>query len=347
MSIFNKRQEEEIEEEKFEEEKLSRKKIRDLKPENRKKRKEPPRPWGKKERYLILTFFLGTVAFSAILAASSRSWKLPGLPNISLPSFGEETIIIPSTKNSKVKFEKITASFREKTNQLSGIYALEVVDLESDTSFGTSDTKQLQAASLIKLPALAALYMEAEKGTIGLDETYTLLNSDKRTGAGSLYSKAEGTSLTYRELARLMGKESDNTAFAIVRKKLGDSRINQAIDEIGMKSTSLKENKTSAYDIALFFKKLWKGDLVSEAFRDEILEYLTDTAYEDWIVKGIPEEVRVAHKYGRELHVVNDAGIVFAEKPFVLVIITQGIIEKEADTIIPELARNVYEELAN
>ncbi|MBI3443509.1 serine hydrolase, partial [Candidatus Woesebacteria bacterium] len=63
----------------------------------------------------------------------------------------------------------------------------------------------------------------------------------------------------------------------------------------------------------------------------------------DWIVKGIPEDVRVAHKYGRELHVVNDAGIAFTDKPFILVIMSKGIVEKEADAIFPELARIVYD----
>jgi SpoU rRNA methylase family enzyme len=27
---------------------------------------------------------------------------------------------------------------------------------------------------------------------------------------------------------------------------------------------------------------------------------------------GIPQDIRLAHKYGRELHVDNDAGVVFA-----------------------------------
>ena len=80
---------------------------------------------------------------------------------------------------------------------------------------------------------------------------------------------------------------------------------------------------------------------------------MTDTIYEDHLRAGIPEGVRVAHKYGREVHVVNDAGIVFSDNPYgpeapqgrgplVIVIMSKGVIEKEADNIFPELAKVVY-----
>lgn len=200
----------------------------------------------------------------------------------------------------------------------------------------------MQAASLIKLPTLVSLYMEAEAGNIDLETRYSLRQSDKLPGAGSLASKPAGTIITYRDLARYMGKESDNTAFGIIRRILGDGKINQAISQIGMKKTSLSDNETTPEDIGLFFKKLWNKEIVSAKAKDEILGYLTDTTYEDWIVAGIPKDIKVAHKYGREVHVVNDAGIVLSESPFVLVIMSEGIIEKEADELIPEIARQLY-----
>jgi hypothetical protein len=43
------------------------------------------------------------------------------------------------------------------------------------------------------------------------------------------------------------------------------------------------------------------------------------------------------------VHVVNDAGIVFAAKPFVLVLMSDGAIETEADSVIPAVAREIYE----
>ena len=71
--------------------------------EPQKRKKEPVKPWGKKERLLILIIFLGTVLTSVFLAVSSRDYKLPGWPrlNFSLPSFNflsERTVTIGRQK---------------------------------------------------------------------------------------------------------------------------------------------------------------------------------------------------------------------------------------------------------
>ena len=39
--------------------------VDDLKPENRRKRKDLPKPWGKRERYTVLVFLLATRSFFA------------------------------------------------------------------------------------------------------------------------------------------------------------------------------------------------------------------------------------------------------------------------------------------
>ncbi|MFI5241155.1 MAG: serine hydrolase [Microgenomates group bacterium] len=359
MRLFGKKKEEEEfddeEELMQEEEDLRRRKIRDLKPENRKKRKEPPKVWGKKERYIVFGVFFSTIVIAGFLAMSAREFKLPGFPRLSFnfdkPSFNlnifkEQTIVVGSKYGNQInKSEKIISEFKQKTNNLSGVYALEVVDLSSDFTFGIDEDKVIQAASLIKLPTLAALYRASEEGNIDLETKYTLKNSDKRSGSGSLSSKPAGTVLSYRDLARLMGKESDNTAFNIIRNLLGDEKIDQVAKEIGMTDTLIEENTTTPKDIGTFFQKLWKGLIVSEDNRDEILGFLTDTIYENWLVKGVPSDVRVAHKYGRETHVINDGGIVFARNPYAIVIMSQGIVESEGDQIFPDLSRIVYNEM--
>src|SRR3972149_7124737 len=87
--------------------KLTRK-FKDLSPENKKKRKEPPKPWGKKERIIVLSTLLITIATSAVLALSARDFNLPNLPrldgsfNFSNP-FGEDKIILGGKKETPNK----------------------------------------------------------------------------------------------------------------------------------------------------------------------------------------------------------------------------------------------------
>lgn len=322
--------------------------FKNLDPLNQKKRKESKKPWGKKERIFVLSVILFTAGTSLFLALSSYSWNAPFFPRISFPTFsfpkfGEEVIVVESKRKETEEKEKIISIFKEKTQKLAGAYGLYVVDLESGYSFGVNEKESFQAASLIKLPVMVASFLEEKKGSMDLDAKYRLKDSDKVKGAGSLYTKPEGYEITFRDLIRLMGKQSDNTAFNILRKTLDDEKIEKTIEEIGMLNTSLKDNKTTPEDIGIFFENLWRGNILDASSRDEILEYLTDTIYEDWLAAGIPQGVRVAHKYGREVHVVNDAGIVFAKEPFVLVILSKGVIEREADNIFPEISSLIFE----
>ena len=300
--------------------------FRDLKPENKRRRKEPPKPWGRPERLTVLIVILVTVLTSAILSLSARNFKLPGLPRISLPSFnwGEDTFYIEGDKEGREKAEKARNYFKDKTRNLSGLYAINVVRLLDGTSYGVNKNEEMQAASLIKLPIMTLVYKKFEAGQLDLD------------------AKVSGSNSTYRELVEAMGQRSDNNAQIILVKTFGESEIQNYIESIGMMKTSLTKNETTPEEIGLFFKMLWEGKLTTEKHREELLGYMTDTIFADWIVEGI-DDVRVAHKYGREVHVVNDAGIVFANKPFILVLMSDGAVESEADSLIPAVAREIYE----
>ena len=139
-----------------------------------------------------------------------------------------------------------------------------------------------------------------------------------------------------------MGKQSDNTAYKIMINKIGEEKIIAVIREIGMEDTNFDENETTPTDIGKFFQKLM-GGLLSRKNRDELIDFLSETVYDDLLAAGIPDDIEVAHKYGREVHVVNDAGIVFSDDPFAVVIMTKGVVEREADEIFPELSRIIYE----
>jgi len=300
MSIFGKRKVELDEEQlaELEERILAKKKIRGLNSGNkqslagyagRKLRKEPVRPWGKKERLWVGGILVLTALACAFLALRARSFKLPG--------FEGGTIIV----GKKTWGQKASEQFAEQTKSLTGVYALYVVDLDTGSFYGVNENKVMQAASLIKLPLL--LYAEGKVPEAKIEA---------------------------------MGKRSDNNVFRELVTQFGQKTIQDYIAGLGMDNTSVVENATTPKET---------GDLLVKIYRDqnkEILKDLTDTIFEDWLKKGIPEGIRVAHKYGRETGVVNDAGVVFSQKPFVLVIMSEKVVEKEADEIFPELTKMIY-----
>lgn len=317
-------------------------------PVRRRRKKEQKKPWGKKERTFVFAVLFSTAAISGVLAISARSWKLPGAPRITLPNLSlEQTYVFDNGKTqpqNQGRKERVLADFNNEVKNLSGVYGLYIVELTSGDSYGIYEHETFQAASLIKLPVMVGMLMGEETGGINLNKKYTLKDSDKIGGSGSLQYKPAGTVFTYRELLELMGQQSDNTAFNICKKILGDDRIAEIISEIGMSNTSLADNTTSPYDIGIFFKKLWDKRLVNKEHRDELLGYLTGTIYEDHLAAGVPDGIKIAHKYGREVHVVNDAGIVYAKSPYIVVIISKGVVETEADSVFPVLSTIIYDD---
>ncbi len=310
----------------------------------KKEKRETKRPWGKWERYFVMLVILTTVGVSAVLGLSARKWKLPGLPRFKLPKISLERTYVIDGGGREMDFSLLESGVFEITRDLTGLYAVRFVGLRSGREWGFNDREIVQAASLMKLPLMALSYKQALEGELDLEETYELKAADKIGGSGSMYGEKEGKIYTYGRLLELMGKQSDNTAFNVMRKMFGDEMIQEYIYEIGMEDTSVSENETTAFDMGLFFSRLWRGELIGVEMRDVMLASLTDTAFERWMRAGIPENVVVSHKYGREIHVVNDAGIVMAERePFVLVIMSDGVVEAEADEAISELARVVWE----
>lgn len=301
MSIFKLR-DEELDDEELEE--LERLKVKRL---ARRKRKEPQKPWGKKERIIVFSILLLTITVSIFLDLSSRNFKLPGLPRLKFtkPSFDifkGETIVIGNRQEDQIVMkEKIIKEFEDKTKELSGVYALYVVNLDGNYSFGVGEDEIMRAASLLKLPLM--LFADGK-----VDD-----------------AKIEA-----------MGKRSDNAVFNELVKKFGPENLQKYIADLGMAKTSLAENETTPKEMGDLFKKIYIDK------NEKILGYLTDTIFENWLRAGIPQEVRVAHKYGREVHIVNDAGIVFAKDPFILVIMADGVVGREADEVFPELASLVY-----
>jgi beta-lactamase class A len=299
------------------------------------------------------------------LALASREYKLPNVPRLKLPQFsvptffGEETIILEGDNEELMKAQEVKKEFNKMTEKLSGVYGLYVIRLDSGYSYGVNETDDFTPASLNKLPAIVGIYIKAGNGEIGLNDPYILKNSDKLPGSGILRNEPAGKRLTNRELVKFMGKDSDNTAYNISRKIIAGSGwekwVSEFAGEVGMEKSVLtgEAQKTTPRDIGIFFHKLYKGEIVkNKEHVDEIYGHLTNTSFEDWLSEGVPSKVQFAHKYGREIHVVNDAGIVFASGPedtpsggrdYIVVLLTKGIIEKEADKVIPEIAQMIFD----
>ena len=298
----------------------------------------------KKQTILTLLLLFGFVLISILIAISYR--EIPKLKD----KFYKPAVVVskkfPEREPSPTptpKFEKEKEAVSQMLLPLRGEYGIYFEDIESGGSFSINGKNKFQSASLNKLPVMLTLYREAGAGRMKLDTVYKLQVTDKRNGAGSLQYKPAGFEISFRQMAELMGKQSDNTAFNILSNLLGNEKIQAVIKQLGMSSTSFADWESTPEDIGLFFRKLYKEKIVTGKDKEEILSFLTDTIWEDRIPAGLPKEIKVAHKIGTEIGVISDAGIIFSTKPYILVIMSQDVNEIEAKKVLPEISKKIYE----
>ena len=291
-----------------------------------------------KRRRIIFALLLLTTGLSFLIYLGKQA--SPKIEEITQPAvFRSSPAFSPSPslveKSKALELEKILAGRQ-------GVYGVYYLNLETKEVVSIREKESFPAASLIKLPIVYTLYQQAQEGKINLEEKYTLREEDKVGGAGSLYQKEAGVVYSYQELARLCGKQSDNTAAAILEKVLGVEAIEATIRRLGMENTSFFRRQTTPEDIALFWQKLWEGDL-KEEYREEILNSLTETIFEEQIPAALPAKVRVAHKVGIDEGILHDAGIIFNDPPFVLVLMSKNNNREEAQEAFILLTKALLE----
>jgi beta-lactamase class A len=269
--------------------------------------------------------------------------RTPSLePRLSAPEAPPEFV----AKNLEAELERVAERYPAS-------YGVVVSDPSSGETVTMNPDQVHLAASLTKLPTLLTLYRAAASGTVDLDAPITMSASDVQAyGTGVLYLKPVGTTMTLRECAELMIKESDNTAWVMLHRYMGRANIEAELYEMGARSTEYWiPNTTTAHDVHVMLEKVADPSYTSPELSAEMLDMMTGTSFEDRLPELLPEDARVAHKIGSYGDTFSDAGLVFPEgssevsEAYYIVVIAGDTDEWTARSAIQEMSLAAYESL--
>jgi beta-lactamase class A len=220
---------------------------------------------------------------------------------------------------------------------------------------GTRSNAQMRSASLIKLLVLVTLLDQAADGKIDLQQTLTVEPEDIVDGTGVIRDEGPGSSYTLSELAYLMISQSDNVAANMLIDFLGFDAINAEASELGLIDTYLANkfntdsrndpdrfNTTSSSDIARLLQLIVTAQVANRDLCSFAMQALADQQIYGAICDGVPSGIMVAHKTGSYSDVINDGAIVFAEEPYVLVVMCENLDEDTANDLIADVSQAVY-----
>ncbi len=259
----------------------------------------------------------------------------------------------------RASWEQMKGQIWSEIRRFHGDSGIWIEDLDTGWTTGHQQAKLFPAASVVKIPIMAACYEAAAHGRLRLDEQITLNGADKVYGSGLLKAAPNGSSYTVEQLIELMITKSDNTATNLLIRRMGFDDLNQSFRRMGLTQTRLSrkmmdfsrrkqgvENFTTAKDISLTLRKLYLRQLVSPAVSEQCLELLKRQAINDRIPARLPPGTVVAHKTGLEKGVCHDSGIVYTPEGAVLVCVltrSRNKTAKPAKEFIARIASRTHD----
>lgn len=262
--------------------------------------------------FSVLLITLSGVALLVLIPLMTHRRPVPiepALPQPSQTTVPSETSVPPSAVPTAAPVtphadEALSSLLEDFAASHQGQWDLCVVNMSYGETVSYSQTdKPMVSASLIKLYIMGALFEQFQDGTLSYNNNRYLLRE-------------------------MITRSDSNAANRLIKALGGDdveagmSAVNAFTQSIGCLDTSLNrlmledtehENYTSAKDCALFFKLLYRFELVSPEASAEMLELLKEQKVNDRIPAGLPENTICAHKTGELSSLCwADVGLVFS-----------------------------------
>jgi len=224
------------------------------------------------------------------------------------------------------------------------------------------------AASTMKVPVMIELFRQVRQRKLKLTDTIVIKNEFHSIVDGSPYKlspdddsedglyKAEGQPRPLRDLCELMITVSSNFATDLLIEKLGVENIRATIHALGADGVVVLRgvedgkafekglnNTTTARGLATLLEAIASGKATDTAGSREMIAILKRQKFNEGIPAGLPAGVQVAHKTGEITKIHHDAAIVFAKRPYVLVILVRGLADiKQSAALMKDISRELY-----
>jgi beta-lactamase class A len=218
-----------------------------------------------------------------------------------------------------------------------GVY---FVDLSNGKWADVDPTNQFYPSSLGKIPIMIAYYEMAETNPSVLTQTITYTGGPDLNDTQDIKPAAAivaGQTYTIEQLIEYMIEDSDNNATQLLYDNVNQTALQNIYNDLGIPVindvTEADADAVTPQQISLLFRVLYNGTYLSRDYSEQALELMSHSSFTQGIVAGIPSSTVVAHKLGlvgitsgaiTTEHELHDCGIVYANDPYVLCVMTRG-----------------------
>lgn len=244
-----------------------------------------------------------------------------------------------------------------------GKYSFYFEDLSSGFIYGYNENVKMTAAGCMKLCIAVSLIKAVENEKLDFMTKIPIKGDDKVYGTGIIHEFNE-REYTIFELLVAMLIQSDNTAANKIIDLVGMDQINYDIREMGLKNTILNrktsdervprndiENITTAYDLSLIWKHLYKASYLDEKNSTMLIDILSRSQIKNKLALYIPDDLKyeISSKTGDKKGVENDtAYIKVAKGSFVFTVLSIDVPNSVYGTVtLAKSGKMMWDEIMN
>ncbi|HNY01017.1 MAG TPA: class A beta-lactamase-related serine hydrolase [Bacteroidales bacterium] len=224
-------------------------------------------------------------------------------------------------------------------------------DMATSGWMGIDCESEFLPGSLMKVPVLL-YYLRQEQehpGTLKTRFAYEKPQSEFPSQEYKGESIRPGKSYTVEELLSYMIDESDNSATYILSKHLDHARYNQYFTDFGIAPYEAANTRytISPRQYSKFFRLLYNATFINRELSAYALRLMTDSKFRDGLIKELPADIPVAHKFGERgmdnTMDFSESGIIYYHhRPYILTIMTRGSDAHRQAGVLSELSLEVF-----
>lgn len=233
-----------------------------------------------------------------------------------------------------------------------------IKDFSSEDWIYVNPGESYLPGSLFKLPVMMTILKMSETNPALLDKKITF-DPRKVVNVPQTYTTKAlqpGNTYTVKELLTYMIAYSDNSATQLLNGCMDPQVLINIFSDLGLTppkpdAASYLSYTITPRDYSVFMAALYNGSYLTIAESEYATSLLAQCSFKEGLVKGLPENVKVAHKFGeagsQQEHQLHETALVYVNNSAYLVtVMTKGTDLKNLATTIGGVARIAHARLA-
>jgi beta-lactamase class A len=230
---------------------------------------------------------------------------------------------------------------RQVAAEFPGRLSVAAIDLTTNKRYDFRPRDPYLPASTFKLPVTLCTLEAIDRGELSWESTIEYTRDDyEPVGAGGFETAPFGGRYSVRNLVDRSLISSNNVAVKMLARQLTWDGLLACTKRIGGPVTRTPQGSTpvTAGDEAAWWLHLWQIHQQRPDLAEELLRPLRQVAYHGRIQAGTPAPGLVTHKFGTYAGYDHDGAIIWADHPYLLVVMTYGPSQARADEAIEQIA---------